>query len=140
MFLPKSDVFKELEHEAVDEISQIASEQTYERGTILLKRGDPVFHFFILIEGALEVSIGRFVPKKYTVSNLGEFVAWCSLFGIDTCLTNITCTTRTRVLKIEKRDLERILEMHPRSGLTFYRHLAEDIAQQLVALHQFVAV
>lgn len=140
MFLPKSDIFKELEHEAVDEISQIASEETYEQGTILFRPGDPVAHFLILIEGSLEVSIGKFVPKKYIVSNLGEFVAWCSLVGMDTCLTTITCTARTKVLKIKKRNLERILDAHPRSGLTFYRHLAEDIARQFVALHQFVAV
>jgi CRP-like cAMP-binding protein len=140
MFLPKSDIFKQLGHAAVDEISQIASEEIYGEGAILFEPGDPLSHFFILVEGELEVSIGKFVPKKYTVNNLGEFVAWCSLVGIDRCVARIRCSAPTKVLKIEKRNLDRILDAHPRSGLAFYRHLAGDIARQFVTLHQFVAV
>jgi CRP-like cAMP-binding protein len=135
MFLTKSDFFKGIRQEAINEISEIAAEELYDAGAKLFSPGDPANHFYLLMSGSVRISIGRTNHKEYVVQNLGESFGWSSVVGNDTYTAEATCTVPTRLLKIGKTDLEKVFENHERSGRTFYLTLARQLGQRLIDMH-----
>jgi len=136
MFLPKSDVFKDLTQEAINEISEIAQEESYEQGTTLFATNDPANHFYILIEGRVRLAIGVKNRTEYLVKNLGEAFGWSSVVGNDRYTAEAQCIAPTKVLKIDKADLERVFDEHERSGRKFYMRLARALGQRLMDMHE----
>jgi CRP/FNR family cyclic AMP-dependent transcriptional regulator len=131
MFIQQADLFREVNQEAMNEISSIMVEQSYDQGTILFAEGDPANHFFILREGRVRLAIGKEAAIDYPVSP-GEAFGWSSLVGRDTYTAQAECETACKLVKIEKESLRRILEGHPESGMAFFRGLAGAIGQRLI--------
>jgi CRP-like cAMP-binding protein len=136
MFLQKSDIFKDLRQEAVNEISEVAIEATYDRGATLFASGDSADYFYILVNGSVQLSIGEENPKEYIVHNLGEAFGWSSVVGNDCYTASAQCLIPTKVLKISKTDLEKVFDAHERSGRKFYKGLAKQLGQRLMDMHQ----
>jgi CRP-like cAMP-binding protein len=135
MFLLKSDIFKDLRQEAVHDISEIAIEEGHDPGSKLFSAGDPAEHFYILVEGRVRINIGKTNQKEYVVGNLGEAFGWSSLVGNKTYTADATCLAPTRLLKINKSDLEKVFDNHERSGRKFYMSLSRQLGQRLMDLH-----
>ena len=135
MFLLKSDIFKDLRQEAVNEISEIAIEETLDRGTTVFASGDPANYFYILIHGSIQLNMGEQKPKEYIVHNLGEAFGWSSVVGNDFYTASARCLVPTKILKINKHDLERVFDAHERSGRKFYMSLAKQLGQRLMDMH-----
>lgn len=136
MYLPKSEIFKDLRQEAVNEISEIAIEESYEKGRKLFSANDPADHFYILVDGTVHLAIGEPNHKEYIVKNLGEVFGWSSVVGNETYTAGATCLTPTKVLKIGKNDLEKVFDAHERSGRKFYKGLAKQLGQRLIDMHR----
>ncbi len=136
MFLLKSDIFKDLSQGAVNEISEIAVEETHDRGTMLFASGDPADRFYILVKGSVQVTIGEANPKEYVVHNLGEAFGWSSVVGNDCYTARAQCLVPTTVLKIDKSALEKVFDNHERSGRKFYKSLAKQLGQRLMDMHK----
>lgn len=136
MFLPKIDVFKDLRQEAINEISEAAVEESYEKGTVLFSVGDPAKHFYILVEGNVELAVGDGATSHYAVTNIGESFGWSSVVGRSGYSASARCVARSKMLKISGSDLERVFDAHARSGRVFYRRLAEALGQRWVDLHR----
>ena len=135
MYLPKSDIFKDLRQEAINEISEIAAEETYDRGATLFAAGDPAQHFYILVNGSVQLSLGSENNKEYIIHNLGEAFGWSSVVGNDCYTAQAHCLVPTKVLKINKSDLEKVFDAHERSGRKFYMSLAKQLGQRLIDMH-----
>ncbi|MBI5252062.1 MAG: cyclic nucleotide-binding domain-containing protein [Desulfomonile tiedjei] len=135
MFLQKTNIFKELRQEAVNEISEVALEVSYDRGTTLFSSGDPADYFYILVNGSVQLSIGEENPKEYIVHNLGEAFGWSSVVGNDCYTARAQCLVPTKVLRINKLDLEKVFDAHERSGRKFYMSLAKQLGQRLMDMH-----
>lgn len=136
MYLPKSDMFKDLRQEAINEISEIAAEEHHEPGTTLFSAGDPAHHFYILVNGSVQLSLGQENNKEYVVRNLGETFGWSSVVGNDCYTAKARCLVPTKVLKINKFDLEKVFDSHERSGRKFYMSLAKQLGQRLIDMHR----
>jgi CRP-like cAMP-binding protein len=135
MFLTKSDFFKDMRQEAINEISEIAVEELHDAGIRLFSPGDPANDFYLLMSGSVRISIGKANHKEYVVQNLGESFGWSSVVGNDTYTAEATCMAPTRLLKICKTDLEKVFENHERSGRKFYLTLARQLGQRLIDMH-----
>ena len=136
MFLPKSDVFKDLRQEAINDISEIAVEETYDKGAVIYSPGDSANHLYILVEGRVALGIGDKARMSYVVERLGEAFGWPSVVGRDSYATTAECLEPTRLLKIEKGSLEEVFDAHERSGRKFYRSLAAALGQRLIDMHR----
>jgi len=136
MFLPKIDVFKDLRQEAINEISEIAVEESYEKGTVLFSVGDPAQYFYILVDGNVELTVGDGATSHYAVSNIGESFGWSSVVGRGGYSAGARCVARSRILKIKSSDLEKVFDAHARSGRVFYRGLAAALGQRWLDLHR----
>jgi CRP-like cAMP-binding protein len=136
MFLPQSQIFKDIRQEAVNDISEIAIEETYDAGTTLFRHGEAANHFFILVEGRVRLVIGKETKMDYIVENLGEAFGWSSIVGNELYTADAECLAPTKCLKIEKNALEQVFDNHARSGRAFYKRLAAALGQRLVDVHR----
>jgi len=135
MFLSRTDIFKHLRQEAINEISEVAVEENHERGAVLFSRGDAARYFYILVDGSVMLILGDEHPKEYVVHNIGEAFGWSSVVGNESFTAKAVCLTPTKLHKIDKGDLERVFDNHPRSGRKFYQSLARQLGQRLMDMH-----
>ncbi len=135
MFLPISEIFKDLRQEALNEISEIASEKEFDEGTVLFATGQTADYFYILVDGSVKLTIGKNDRKEYVVGKLGEAFGWSSVVGNDCYTADASCTAPTRLLQIDKNALEKVFDAHERSGRKFYRSLARQLGQRLMDMH-----
>lgn len=136
MFLPQSDVFKDLRQETIDDISEIAVEESFVEGALLYSPGDPATHLYILVEGKVSLTIGELAKINYEVERLGETFGWPSAVGHSSYVTEARCRAPTTVLKIDRTRLDDVFDSHERSGRKFYRRLAAALGQRLIDLHR----
>ncbi|MFC1835208.1 Crp/Fnr family transcriptional regulator [Thermodesulfobacteriota bacterium] len=136
MFLPQSNLFKDIRQETINEISEAAKETDFNQGDVLFNEGDPADHFYILVEGSVRLSIGKQSKTNYMVKHIGEAFGWSSVVGRDLYTAGAECVAPSKLLKIHKDELEQIFEVHERSGRTFYKVLASLLGQRLIDLHQ----
>jgi CRP-like cAMP-binding protein len=135
MFLPISEIFKDLRQEAVNEISEIATEKEFGEGSRLFSADEPADHIYILVEGSVKLAIGTNSRKEYVVNKIGEGFGWSSVVGNECYTAEATCTSPTKLLQIEKNQLEKVFDAHERSGRKFYRSLARQLGERLTAMH-----
>lgn len=136
MFLPRSDVFKDLRQEAINDISEIAVEENHEKGTMLFSAGDAAEHFYILVDGRVELIIGETAMSHYSVSKIGEWFGWSSVVGRSSYTARAECREPTTVMKIHRASLDKVFDAHARSGRMFYRRLAEAMGERWLELHR----
>ncbi len=136
MYLPRSDVFKDLRQEAVSDISDIAVAETHQKGTRLFSAGDSAAYFYILVEGAIGLSIVDGGSSHYTISNIGESFGWSSVVGRDAYSATAECLEPSKVLKIDRTSLEKVFDSHARSGRVFYKRLAAALGSRWLDLHR----
>lgn len=135
MFLAMSDIFKDLRQEAINDISEIAVEEKHDKGSVLFSTGDPADHFYILVDGSVQLTIGAKKPSEYVVGRLGEAFGWSAVVGNNAYTACAECLSQTKVLRIAKGDLERVFDVHERSGRKFYMSLAKQLGQRLMDMH-----
>ncbi len=135
MFLPKSDVFKDLNHEAINDISEVAYQEIHQPGALLFSAEDPANHFFILVEGSVKLSIGENNRKEYFVKNLGETFGWSSVVGNQCYTAQAECMAPTTLLKISKSDLDSVFDRYEESGRRFYQGLAKSLGRRLIDVY-----
>ena len=136
MFLPKSDMFKDLRQEAVHDISQIAVEETHPREAVLFSTGEPATHFYLLVEGKVALTVGDRASAHYTITRIGESFGWSSVVGRDAYSATAACLAPTKVMKIDRAKLERVFDAHARSGRIFYKGLARAMGERWLDLHR----
>jgi len=136
MFLPKTDMFKDLRQEAIHEISEIAAEETHPNGTVLFFSGEPATHFYLLVEGKVGLTIGDGPSSHYTLSRIGESFGWSSVVGRETYSATAECLAPSKVMKIDRLKLELVFDAHARSGRVFFRGLAKAMGERWIDLHR----
>ena len=63
------------------EAMEISEKLTLEEGASLFDAGDPAHHFYVLIKGRVELSLGISGRVVYTARHPGEVIGWSSLVG-----------------------------------------------------------
>jgi len=138
MFLPKTDMFKDLRQEAINDISEIAAEETHPKGTVLFSTGESATNFYLLVEGKIALTIGEGPSSHYTVNRIGESFGWSSVVGRGTYSATAECLAPTKVMKIDRAALERVFDAHARSGRVFYKGLAKAMGERWLDLHRML--
>jgi CRP-like cAMP-binding protein len=136
MFLPKSDVFKDLRQETIDDISRIAVERSFDEGAVIYSLGDPADRFYILEEGKVSLNIGKAAKMSYVVERLGEAFGWPAVVGYDSYGVEARCVAPSTLWIIDGKKLDEIFDAHERSGRKFYTRLAAALGQRLIDMHR----
>ena len=138
MFIHEADLFKGMSEEVTTEIDKIMVEESHGEGVSLFREGDPANTFYILAAGRVKLTIGKEGYITHVVSNPGEAFGWSSLAGHGFYTASAECSIPTKVLKLEREELDKIFERHPASGLRFFKRLAGVVGKRLMNSYHFL--
>lgn len=131
--LRQSELFVGLGDKALRAIAAFAEEQAYEPGQIIFRSGEPGRHFYVLLDGLVQVKVE---PRpgleilSAMVRQPGECFGWVALLGRDHAAT-ARALSHTRVVAVDGPELVRALEMAPATGYVVMRRLAAVLWERL---------
>ncbi|MGC8659417.1 MAG: cyclic nucleotide-binding domain-containing protein [Desulfomonilaceae bacterium] len=136
MIIERAKLFSDMSVEAINEIKSAIVEEYHDQGEMLFKQEDPADYFFTLMEGRVELAIGKQAEIDYTVSQPGEIFGLSSVVDRECYTADAKCTVPSKVAKIQKDKLDQILEKYPRDATLFYKHLSSAIMKRLLDNYQ----
>ena len=135
MIIKQADLFHGLSHNFIKDLMAIAARASFTEGDIVFRSGEPAEHFYILIQGCVQIRLGQGGLEVYTGSTLGEIFGWSSLIGRKDFSASAVCLEPTSLLKIDRRQFQAILEKDPFSSLMFFQQLAKVLGNRLIQLY-----
>lgn len=132
MIIQQKDLFPGMDREFVKEIMAVTEKETLGEGEYFFREGDAASHFYVLLRGKVKLAIGEGGQVVQTVGSPGEAFGWSALVGRDEYTASARCLRETKVLKMDKDDLDRVLEKDPAGGIVFMKRLAGTIALRLI--------
>jgi CRP-like cAMP-binding protein len=138
MFVREIEIFDGIASHIIDEIAELAAEETFPSGHVLFRKGDVADYLYILEDGAVNLTIHGQGQISFPLNQLGQVLDWSALVEPNRHTATAECVKDSKVTKIDGGLLMRILEKHPREGMTVMRRLAGVIATRLVKSHQEV--
>jgi len=125
-------LFRGISEETRQKILDAAVEESHAAGTFLFHQGDPAGCFYILREGRIRLGVGQSELLAYVASAPGDIIGWSSLVENDAYTASAECLAPVKVLRIEKNQLDQILQEDPASGMVFFKHVAALVGRRLV--------
>lgn len=130
--LTKASLFSEMGEATVRQIRGIGESKSYLPAAFIFHEGDPASHLYVLQEGRLRLRMGEEGQVAYVLSTPGEIFGWASMANHEEYTLSAQCVLPVQAVRFERRDLLRVLEADPPSGMLFYRRLSEIIGQRLI--------
>ena len=128
-------LFKGLSKDFLDQLDALAVQESIEKGTILIKNGDPAKYFYLLEEGRICIRDER---KKHNVSFLhapGDFFGWSCLLDRPAYSASAECVIPSRIVRIEKKKLDALLKKDCLNGLNFIKNFADIVGGRFLDTH-----
>lgn len=132
MIIQKADLFQDVSPETMNEISRIMVEESYDKGSVVFKVGDPANSFYLIVDGSVTLSIGAAGEIDYTANRPGEAFGWTGMVDRSTYVATAKCSTPCKLVKIEKEKLNEVLGKDLASSTAFFKHLAGAVVQRLI--------
>jgi CRP-like cAMP-binding protein len=103
-------IFQPLHPNELEELARSLKERLYEPGAVIVKQGDPGVGFFLIVEGAVEVT-----HDGHRIRDLGrgEFFGELALMEERARTATVTAKERTRCLQLVRWDFRALLKQHP---------------------------
>ena len=138
MYIQQADLFWGMNRNFVKAVMDMAEKETFQKGDILFREGDPATYFYILIKGRVKLIIGEDGPVVYTVDHAGEAFGWSSLIDRDVYSASAECTEVTTLQKIDAKTFHKTLEKETTNGLIFFKRLAGLIGNRLLWSYKMI--
>ncbi len=116
----------------------VAVKKSYDTGQVLFDLGDPADHFYILVKGAIELTMSSDEKKIYTGDQTGESFGWSSLLERGRYTASARAKIPTVVLQFDKNGLQQIIDDDPTSGIIFYKYLAKTLCRRLLKSYEIL--
>jgi CRP-like cAMP-binding protein len=115
-------------------------EEAHRAGDVLFHQSQFADRLYLLISGRVEISFKPYDGESLTISQIepGGVFGWSAALGRPSYTSGAVCTADGRSLSIRGRDLRRICEEHPATGVVLLERLAEGIALRLTSTHDRV--
>jgi CRP-like cAMP-binding protein len=139
MYLKQKDIFWGMGKGFVKEIMEISVTESHKEGDWLFHGGDPANAFYMLLKGRIKLRLGETGHVVYVVSKAGEAFGWSSLIGRESFSASAECMTQTKLLKIHKDQLQKILEKDPANSLILFKRLAEILGNRLLQSYTIIS-
>ena len=136
MYINKYDLFGGISSRVMKEITDVCVEEVYDKGTTIFNQGERAENLYILKEGTLNLMVKNGGSLVFSLSEPGEVFGWSSLFESGRYTASGICDTDLKVVKIERKELYKILKNNPGDGFIVMRQLAGVIANRLKRAYQ----
>jgi toluene monooxygenase system ferredoxin subunit len=134
--LASSELFTGLPPQTLSRLSELGRSESFEEGSTLYTMGDPADNLYVLESGRVEFLLGRddrtspagFVLRK------GEVFGWAALLdGQPKRIARATCLEKSSLIRMNGREVLKVLESDPGAGYVVMRRLSELVARYLSA-------
>jgi CRP-like cAMP-binding protein len=114
--------------------------EEYRAGEVFFQQDQSADRLYLLVSGRVEIRFKPYDGEALTVSVIedGGVFGWSAALGRPSYTSGAVCTADCRCLSIRGRDLRRICEEHPATGVILLERLAEVIAERLTSTHDHV--
>jgi toluene monooxygenase system ferredoxin subunit len=134
--LKLAELFAGISDATLGQIIGIASSETHEAGATLYNVGDPADDIYVLESGRINFAIGR--EDRTTAAGFalrkGEVFGWNALLEhYPQRIAAATCLEKSTLLKINGKQMLRILESDPVAGFVVMRRLSSLINRYLAS-------
>ena len=136
MFMEQKDLLWGLDKSFIKGVVKIAEKETYEKGRVLFREGDPASDLYILIKGHVRLTLGDTGHSIYIVSHPGEVFGWSSVIGRHVYTASAVCVQETQVFRIEAKALSGLLESDPKNAVIFFKRIAAALGNRLLNIYQ----
>ena len=139
MIIQEFDLFHGIANEVVEELVTVMEVESYNAGDIVFKEGDSADNLYILQTGALNLYMAGAKEATCVAIKAGEAVGWSSLVEREAYSALVECAKPSKLYKINKTKLDRILKQYPNIGMLFYKRLAGLIGGRVIKCYQEMA-
>ncbi|NWF54689.1 MAG: cyclic nucleotide-binding domain-containing protein [Syntrophaceae bacterium] len=139
--LRRSPYFREMPAQKLEEMSRFFREDFFPGGSLLLEEKRPARRLFLLLQGAVAVSIRRGGEELIVEVHRkkGDLIGWSALVPPKQYTATAKALEDSRVLSIAGKDLEDFFRRHPSCGWLFLKKLSTLIATRLHRTRTFLA-
>ncbi len=143
-FLCKHSMFGGLTEDQLKIIHDYLDEQSYAKGTRILKQGEPNNTVYFIAEG--EVSIQKHPLGKedqqrvITTLHVGDSFGEMELIDIQSCAASAVCLTDVTVISLSNQSLYKLSTTHLKTYTMLILNLARDISRRLRSTDNLLAL
>lgn len=139
MYIKQSDLLWGLDNHFIKEFIDSAIKKTHPEGYKLFNAGDSAEFFYILLKGAVRLTIGEQNKTTYLVEHAGDAFGWSGLVGMPKYSASAECIKETMVLVFARDFIQSVAEADLENGMRFYRRLARMIGNRLIHSYRLIA-
>ena len=132
MDIQKADLLRGLRRDCINDIMDIAIQESYGEGACLFLRGDPAGYFYFLLMGRVKLHLGETGKMVHHMSRPGEIIGWSGLVGREAYSASAECTMPADLHKVGAKKLREILEKNPADGYIFFENLSKILGDRLL--------
>jgi CRP-like cAMP-binding protein len=135
MVIKMGDFIMGMGKEFALEAMEISEKISLEKEDTLFNAGDPAHHFYVLVKGRVELSLGKTGPVVYMARNPGEVIGWSSLVGRNVFSASAKCRKSAKLLKLDRDRFLEILQKNAANEALLFKRLAEMLGNRLLELY-----
>lgn len=139
MYIKMSDFFMGMGKEFTMEVLDISERLSQKEGDRLFQEGDPAHHFYVLLKGRVQLSLGDTGPVVYMARQPGEIIGWSGLIGRDVYSASCECMEPTNLLKFDRDTFLEILKKYPQNEALLFKRLAEMLGNRLLEIYPTIS-
>ena len=132
MYIRQSELLMGTSMDFVKKFMDISQMISHEKGDVLFREKDQARYFYVLLNGRVKLGVGSSDATVYDVRQNGEAFGWSSLIGRDIYSASAKCIEPTKLLKTDRKKLQKILEADPANGIIFFKQLAATLGNRLI--------
>ena len=131
MILKEIQLFQGIDYDVMEKLAEISTEEEYEKGMVLFNRGDQAEALYILVQGSLNLIIQNGGTITFSLTEPGEVFGWSSMAEHGYYTASGVCSTALKAIKIDRNQLDKLFDNHPKEGLKILRRLTSVVANRL---------
>jgi CRP-like cAMP-binding protein len=135
MHLKMGDFIMGMGKEFATEAMDISEKLSLNEGNIIFNVGDAAGHFYVLLKGQIQLSLGQTGPVVYQARIPGEIIGWSCLIGRETYSASAECAESTDLLRFDREGFLKILTKNPANEALLFKRLAEMLGNRLLELY-----
>ena len=124
--LKRAPLFEGLSKRELAKLASVTEDVGVSEGTVLCKEGSLGREFFVIVEGAAEVTVGG---KQIATRRSGEFFGEIALLTTTTRTATVRSTTPLRCLILTRGDFRRVLD----ENRSIERKVMQALAERLLS-------
>ena len=135
MHLKMGDFIMGMGREFATEAMDISEKLSLSEGEVLFNVGDSAGHFYVLLKGHVQLSLGKTGPVVYQARHPGEIIGWSCLIGREAYSASAESTETTNLLRFDLESFLRVLAQNPANEALLFKRLAEMLGNRLLKLY-----